>query len=152
MRVHVHDELVFEPVGALLRHRRSGRFGLRHAEQRPVDLVHGEERGRHPGRGLEEPPAVEALLAAEVVGHRQQTLLDLALLGVLRIGIILVARHDLGRNGGGIRAQLRRHELGDFFLTQQSSHFFLLRSDRPDWPGTQARVATGRARSCAAVL
>ena len=98
MRVHVHDELVLERVGALLRHRRRRGFGLAHVEQRPVDLVHRDERRGHAGRGLEEPAAVETLLAAEIVGHRQQPRLDLALPFVLRVGIELVAGDDLRRD------------------------------------------------------
>jgi len=61
-------------------------------------LVHRHEGGGHAGRGLEEFPAVQALLAAELVGHREQARLDLALSFVLRVGIELVAGDDLGRN------------------------------------------------------
>ena len=63
----------------------------RHVEQRPIDLVHRHKGGGHAGGGLEKPAAVQALLAAEIVGHRQQPGLDLALPFVLRIGIEFVA-------------------------------------------------------------
>jgi len=45
------------------------------------------------------------LLAAEIVGHRKQPCLDVALALVLRIGIKLVACHDLRRDRGLVLAQ-----------------------------------------------
>ena len=69
--VHVHDELVLERIGALLGHVGGCRLGLAHIEQRAVDLIHRHERGRHAGRGLEELAAVEPLLRAEIIRHRQ---------------------------------------------------------------------------------
>ena len=85
-------------VGALLRHGRRRSFGLAHVEERSVDLVHRHERRGHAGGGLERTAAIDTLLAAEIIGHGKQTGFDLALLLVLRIGIELVARHDLRRN------------------------------------------------------
>ena len=40
--------------------------------QRPIDLIHRHERRGHAGRALEEPAAVEALLAAESIHHGEQ--------------------------------------------------------------------------------
>jgi len=81
-------------------------FRGRRIEQRAVNLVHRDKGRGHAGRTLEEFSAAQALLAAEIVGHRQQPGLDLALPLVLRIGIELVAGHDLGRDRGLIGAQL----------------------------------------------
>ena len=58
-----------------------------HVEQRAEGLVHRDEGRRHAGRGLEELAAVEALLAAEFVGHGEQPRLDLLLLFALRGGV-----------------------------------------------------------------
>ena len=69
--VHVHDELVFQSIGALLSHRGRRGFRGRHVEQRSVDLVHRDKRGGHTSGALEKPAAALALLAAEIVGHRQ---------------------------------------------------------------------------------
>ena len=120
--MHVHDELVLERAGALLRHRRRGGFRAAHLEQRPVDLVHRHERGGHAGGGLEESAAVQALLAAEIVGHREQALLDLALPFVLRVGIEFVAGDDLGRDRRLVLAQFGRHQRGKFFFGQLAAH------------------------------
>ena len=120
--VHVHDELVLERVGALLGHRGRRGFRLGDIEQRPVDLVHRDEGRGHAGGGLEEPAAVQALLAAEIVGHRQQPGLDLALPFVLRVGIEFVAGHDLGRDRRLVLAQFGRHQCGKFFFGQLVAH------------------------------
>ena len=74
--MHVHDPLVLERRGALLGHGGGRGFRLAHVEDRAIDLVHRDERRRHAGGGLEEAAAIEALLAAEFVGHRQQAALD----------------------------------------------------------------------------
>ncbi len=122
MRVHVHDELVFQRGCALVGHRRGRGFRAAHLEQRTIDLVHRHEGGGHAGRGLEEFPAVEALLAAELVGHREQALLDLALPLVLRVGIEFVAGDDLGRDRRLVLAQFGRHQRGKFFVGQIAAH------------------------------
>ena len=41
--------------------------------QRPIDLIHRHERRGHAGRALEEPAAVEALLAAESIRHGEMS-------------------------------------------------------------------------------
>ena len=79
-------------------HRRRRGLRLAHLEQRAVDLVHRDERRSHAGSGLEEAAAVEALLPAEIVGHREQPRFHLALPFVLRVGIEFVACDDLGRD------------------------------------------------------
>jgi hypothetical protein len=112
--VHVHDELVFERIGALLRHRRRRGFGRCYVEQRPVNLVHRHKGRGHAGRGLEKPPAIEPLLAAEIVGHCQQPRLDFALPLVLRIGVKFVAGDDLGRDRGWVPTKFGRHQCGKF--------------------------------------
>ena len=68
--VHVHDELVFERVGALLRHRRRRGLGAARVENCAERVVQRDEARRHAGRALEELPSAEALLAAELVCHR----------------------------------------------------------------------------------
>jgi hypothetical protein len=45
---------------------------------------------------LKESPAVQSLLAAQIVRHREQARFYLALFFVLGIGIVFVARDDLG--------------------------------------------------------
>ena len=97
---------------------------LRHIEQRPIDLVHRHERRGHAGGGLEEPAAVEPLLAAEIVGHGEQPRLDLALPFVLRVGIELVAGDDLGRDRRLVLAQFGRHQCGKFGFRQLVAHDF----------------------------
>ena len=62
-----------------------------------------------PAAVWKKPPAVQPLLAAELVGHGQQARLDLALLLVLRIGIELVAGDDLRRNRRVVLHQFGRH-------------------------------------------
>jgi hypothetical protein len=124
MRMHVHDELVFQRAGALLRHRRRGGFRLRHVKQRPIDFVHRDERCGHAGRGLEKPAAIETLLSAEIVGHRQQPRFDLALPFVLRVGIEFVARDDLRRDRRLVCAQFGRHQCGKFGFRQLVAHVF----------------------------
>ena len=114
MSVHVHDELVLERIGALLGHRRSGGFRWRDIEQRPINFVHRHKGRGHAGSGLEKPATVEALLAAEIVGHREQPGLDFALPLVLRIGIEFIAGHDLGRDRRLVLAQFGRHQRGKF--------------------------------------
>ena len=79
-------------------HRRRRGLRLADLEQRPIDLVHRHEGGRHSRGGLEEFAAVHALPAAELVGHRQYPRFHLALPLVLRIGEKFVRRHDLGRD------------------------------------------------------
>ena len=108
--MHVHDELVLERVGALLGHGRGGGLRLGYVEQRPINLIHRHERRGHPGRALEEPAAVETLLAAQIIRHGEQPGLDLALPLVLRIGIKLVAGDDLRRNRRLVRYQFGRHQ------------------------------------------
>ena len=97
---------------------------VRHVEQRPIDLVHRHERRGHAGGGLEEPAAVQALLAAEIVGHREQPRFDLALPFVLRIGIEFVAGDDLGRDRRLVLAQFGRHQRGKFGFGQLVAHGF----------------------------
>ena len=122
--MHVHDELVLERVGALLGHRGRGGFRARDIEQRPVYFVHGDERRGHAGGALEKPATVEALLAAEIVGHREQPCLDLALPLVLRVGIEFVAGDDLRRDRGLVRTQFGRHQCGKFCIGQLVAHDF----------------------------
>ena len=112
MRVHVHDELVFERVGALLRHGR--RRGLRpvDAEDRAEGVVHGDEGCRHAGGALKEGAAGEALLLAELVAHIEQARLHLALLLALGRRDVLVAGDDLRRDRRGVRQHLGRHQRG----------------------------------------
>ncbi len=62
VRVHVHDELVGEGPGALVRHVRRRGLGAAHAEVRAVDVVHRGERRRHAGSGLEEFAPAHALV------------------------------------------------------------------------------------------
>ena len=91
-------------------------------EQRPIDFVHRDERGGHAGGGLEEAAAVQPLLAAEIVGHRQQPRLDLALLFVLRVGIEFVAGDDLRRDRRLVLAQFGWHQCGKFGFRQLVAH------------------------------
>ena len=106
---------------------------LRHLEQRPIDLVHRHEGGGHAGRGLEEPAAVQALLAAEIVGHREQPRLDLALPFVLRVGIEFVAGDDLGRDRRLVLAQFGRHQCGKFGFGQIAAHGYFSLIAAPDF-------------------
>ena len=122
VRVHVHDELVLERGGALLGHRGGRGLGLADREQVAIDLVHRHERRRHAGGGLEEAAAVEPLLLAEIVRHREQAVFHLALLLVLRIGIEFVARHDLRRDRRVQLQVLGRNEFSQFFVAQHSTH------------------------------
>ncbi len=126
MGVHVHDELVLERAGALLSHRGRGGFGACHIEQRSVNFVHRHKGRGHAGGGLKKPAAVQALLAAEIVGHRQQPSLDFALPLVLRVGIKFVACHDLGRDRRLVLTQFGRHQCGKFCIGQLVAHDFFL--------------------------
>ena len=92
--MHVHDELVAQRVGPLLRHRRRGGLGAADLEHGAERVVHRDEGRGHAGRGLEELAPVEALLLAELVAHVEQPRLDLLLLRALRRGQILVAGDD----------------------------------------------------------
>jgi hypothetical protein len=106
-------------------------FRAGHIEQWPIDFVHRDERCGHAGGGLEKPAAVEALLAAELVGHREQPCLDFALPLVLRVRIKFVARHDLRRDGRLIRTQFGRHQCGKFCIGQLVAHDFFLPGSCP---------------------
>ena len=98
VRVHVHDELVFQPVGARLGEIDALRLGRRGAVERAIDLVHGDEGRRHAGGGLEEAAAGQACSCAELVAEPLHARLDLLLLPVCGIGQELVARDDLRRH------------------------------------------------------
>ena len=78
--------------------RRRLRLGAAHAEERAVDLVHGDEGRRHAGGGLEEAAARQALRLAELVAERVHARLDLLLLLGLRRRHEFVARDDLRRH------------------------------------------------------
>ena len=108
--MHVHDELVFERVCALLRHRRRRRFRLARVEDRAEGVVHGHEGGRHAGRGLKELAAIQALLLAELVAHVEQAGLDLLLLFALRRWNVFVAGNDLGRDRRGVGQHFGGHQ------------------------------------------
>ena len=110
MRVHVHDELVFERIGALLRH--GGRRGFRfaHVEDRAEGVVHRHEGRRHAARGLKELAAIQALLAADLVAHFEQTGLDLLLLFALRCGNVFVVGDDLRGDRRGVRQHFGRQQ------------------------------------------
>ena len=116
MRVHVHDELVLERVRSLLGHRRRRCFRLGHLEQRSIDLVHGDKGCGHASRSLEKSATIQALLAAEVVGHGQHPRLGLALPLVLRIGIKFVAGNNLGWNRRLVLKHFGRHQRSKFFF------------------------------------
>ena len=93
-------------VGALLRHARRCRLGSACAKRSAVHLVHCNKGGGHACRCLEEAAAIQALLAANLVGHPEQPGFDLTLLFVLRVGIVFVAADDLGWDRGVVRKQL----------------------------------------------
>ena len=65
VRVHVHDELVRQPLRALVRHLGRRGLGPARAEDRSIDVVHGDERRRHARRRLEEAPAAHPLVPGE---------------------------------------------------------------------------------------
>ena len=122
--MHVHDELIFQRAGAFLRHCRRRGFRFGNIEQRPIDLVHRDERRRHAGGRLEKAAAVQPLPGAEIVGHGEQPRLDLALPFVLRVGIELVAGDDLRRDRCLVLAQFGRHQCGKFGFRQLVAHEF----------------------------
>ena len=120
VRVHVHDELVLQPIGTRLGEIDALGLGRRGAVERTVDLVHGDEGGRHAGRGLEEAPARQAVLAAVLVGQRVHARLDLLLPLGLRHRHELVARHDLRRHRSRVVAQSGRGKACTFFVAQHA--------------------------------
>ncbi len=120
MRVHVHDELVFERIRALLRHRRRRRLGAAHVEEAAEGLVQGHVGGGHAGRGLEELPSRKPLLLRELLTDIEQARLELALLLGLREGKVFVARYDLRRDRRVVGQQLGRRQLGTVFVAQET--------------------------------
>jgi hypothetical protein len=96
--VHVHDELAGEPLRPLVGHVRALGLGAAHAEDRPVDVVHRDERRGHAGGRLEEASAAHALVLRQLVAQLLDARLDLLLLRGLRRGRELVARDELGRD------------------------------------------------------
>ncbi len=117
--VHVHDELVFERIGALLRHRRGRGLGLAHFEDRSVDLVHRHEARRHAGGGLEKFAAAQALMLAQLVAHGEEARFHFLLLLILRRRIELVAGYGLDRNRRRLQ-HFRRRQRGPFLFAQKA--------------------------------
>ncbi len=122
MRVHVHDELTLEPVGARLRQVRRRGFRPARGEDGAVHLVHGDEGGSHPCSGLEKAATVHPLFAAELVGHRQEPRFNFLLPAILRIGIELVARDYLGWNGRVVPDELGWHQFRELLVGQDTAH------------------------------
>ena len=137
MRVHVHDELVFETIRALLRHRRCCRLGAARVEYRAEGFIERDEACGHAGCGLEEPATVESLLLAERIGHVEQTRLDLLLPVALRRRRIFVAGNELGRDRCCVRQQLRRIEFVDFVFGEKATHI-----DLPAYPSWRVTLRT----------
>jgi hypothetical protein len=98
VRVHVHDELWRLRLRQFRGAAGALGLGLAHLEERPVDLVHRDERGRHAGGGAEEFPPRHAVLARVLGAQRLHQRLHFALTLGLRDGEEFVARYDLRRN------------------------------------------------------
>jgi len=79
--VQIHDELIFEPVGALLAISGVAASAIEASKIGPIDLVHHVVGGRHAGRGLEEAGAGSCLLLRQRVAEILEADLDLFLLG-----------------------------------------------------------------------
>ena len=125
MRVHVHDELVFQRIRPLLCHGRRRCFRLVDIEDRAERVVHGDEGGRHAGGALKEGAAAQALFLAELIAHVEQARFHLPLLFALGCRDVFVARDDLRRDRRGVRQHLGRHQRRQF-LRGQKAHRFLL--------------------------
>ena len=54
------------------------------------------------------------MLATKIISHGEEARLDLALLLVLRVGVVFVARHDLRRNQRPVLDQLRWNQFRNF--------------------------------------
>ena len=101
MRVHVHDELAGQLFRAIVRVLGLCSLGRRHTEDRPVGVVHGEECGRHAGRGLEEATPAHAQALGHPRSHLLDASLEFALLLRLQTGHEFVARNRLHGDGRG---------------------------------------------------
>ena len=118
--MHVHDELILQPVGPRLREVDALGLGGRGAIERPVDLVHRDERRSHAGGGLEEAPARQAVLLAKLVAERIHARFDLLLLLGLRDRQEFVAGDNLGRHRSRFAGQPRRQQPAMFLVAQHA--------------------------------
>ena len=121
MRVHVHDELVFERVGALLRH--GGRRGLGPARRRrPRRRCRSWPRRPPPCRPRSGRTARRSrpcfLPSSSPMSSRRASTCFCCL--ALRRGNVLVAGDDLRRDRRGVRQHLGRHQRVQFVLGQEA--------------------------------
>src|SRR6185437_9644211 len=93
------------------------------------DLVHGDERGRHASRALEEAPAGDAELLRGVIGELLDALFDLLLLPRLRERHVLAVRDHPRRHRPLEGLAFGRRNLLELLVAQPG--IFLARSRNP---------------------
>ena len=115
-------------------------LGLGDEPHRPEHVVHGEKRGRHARRRLEEASAADVEPPCVVVGELADTPFDLSLLLALRRRVVLAVRDDLGWNRRGI-ANVELIRVGDIltFLVGQPHKVLLMKVAARSAPGLAAR-------------
>ena len=126
VRVHVHDELIRQPLRALVRQLGRRGLGPARAEDRSIDVVHGDEGRRHARRRLEEAPSAHPLALGERVAQLLDAPLHLFLSRRLGQRRELVARDELGRDGRGERGGLGGQERCQVFRIEQAHRGVLL--------------------------
>ena len=84
VRLVIEDELALERLGALGRHGRVCRLGLRHVVEVAKHVVHGQESRRHAAARAEELAPVQTLFGTVLVRQFHDARFHLPLLGRLR--------------------------------------------------------------------
>ena len=69
MRVHIHDELIFECRSTRCRRIRLLCLSVAYRIKRSMDFIHGKEGCRHAGSGLQKAPPPQALLGTDFIRH-----------------------------------------------------------------------------------
>ena len=98
VRLHVEDEI----GRALLLGKgfRLKEFDLADVEEPSEDGIHGQQRGRHPARGLQKISARETSSSCGPFHERDGKLFNAGLVRRLAEGSKFFVRHNLRRNGG----------------------------------------------------
>ena len=117
--MHVHDELVGEGSRTLVGEVGCRRFGAADTEQRAVDVVHRDERRRHPGGGAEERAPGQALVSGEPAAQFLDARLHRLLPRRLRQRHELVAGDELGGNRRGERRRFGGQQLFQILRIQR---------------------------------
>jgi hypothetical protein len=98
-------------------------FGLRYLPDRTEHPVHREKRRRHPGSGLQEGAAREAVALRIVLPERLDQPFDPALAFRLRQRVVLAVGHDLCGHRRAKRRRLRRRNTLDLLPRKPTGGF-----------------------------